>query len=579
VFSKHYQSELTFLREMGRAFGLANPAIAGLLVERGADPDVERLLEGFAFLTARIRERIEQALPEVIHPLTDLIFPHYLRPLPACSIVEFTPLGRSMRARTRIEAGAELGCNPVDGTRCLFRTTQPVELLPLTLLDAQLEQTPSQGALLRLSFSGGEQSTNEIFHENGIRLFIQGELPMASTLILWLQRYCRNVQVREAGASGTAVSLGPTCLRWAGFGPEAQLLPWPERAPDTYRHLQELFTLPQKFLFFDVLGLQAARGAVNKEKFELLFSFERPPPLPSRVGKDLFRLHCAPVINLFSTTADPLRQTVRGEEHFLRAAGVDPSHMEIYSVQGVSAIRPGQAARAEYRSFFDYAHTTGADGYYRVRRSPSPLDDGFDTYLCIDGEGTGQGQEETLSVDLLCTNRSLPRKLQVGDISVSTPASPSQVKFKNIAPLTRPLRPPLDKELHWRLLSHLALNQRSLGDAQSLKALLDLYNFQTGADHAASRANQLRIQGIANVELSPARRVLSGSLVRGTRARIELDEAGFAGAGDAYIFGAVLNELFAASVTLNSFTELSVKLQPINLEYAWPARSGAQALL
>ena len=57
MFNKYYQDELTYLRELGKEFAAAYPAIAPLLAERGADPDVERLLEGVAFLTGRIRQK------------------------------------------------------------------------------------------------------------------------------------------------------------------------------------------------------------------------------------------------------------------------------------------------------------------------------------------------------------------------------------------------------------------------------------------------------------------------------------------------------------------------------------------
>src|SRR5207248_4042903 len=113
MFSKHYQSELGYLRAMGKEFALVNPSIAGLLAERGGDPDVERLLEGFAFLTARIRERIDDEIPEVVHALTDLLLPHYLRPLPACSILEFTPVAGALRGKHRIPRGTEIATAPV----------------------------------------------------------------------------------------------------------------------------------------------------------------------------------------------------------------------------------------------------------------------------------------------------------------------------------------------------------------------------------------------------------------------------------------------------------------------------------
>jgi type VI secretion system protein ImpG len=580
VFSKYYQSELAYLREMGKAFGTANPALAGMLVERGGDPDVERLLEGFAFLTARIRERIDDAVPEVVHGLVDLLLPHYLRVLPSCSVVEFSPHARLLRGRSRIPAGAEVGSKPVDGTTCVFRTTRPVDLLPLTLVDTVLDQSTQLSPVLRVQFQVAEQGRSEIFQEEGFSLFIHGEPAVSSTLMVWLMRHCKAILVRGAAGS-EPVRLPPSNLRAAGFSPEDQLLPWPARGPDGYRMLQEYFTLPQKFLFVEVRGLQAAAG-ITGQRLELAFEFERPPPLPGRVPKDILKLHCAPVVNLFSTTSDPIRVGAMGHEHLLRASGLDPEHMEVYSVDTVTGLQAGRTDRLDYRPFFDFAHNTSeAARFFRLRRSQSPLNDGIDTFLSLGSprDAMPSAAEETLSIDLTCTNRSLPSRLQVGDLSMPTPASPTTAKFRNIIAITKPVRPPLGSELHWRLLSHLSLNQRSLMEPGTLKALLELYNFQATADQPAARANQLRVESLRNVSGKAATRFLQGAPVRGSQVTVDVEDAGFTGLGDAFLFGCVLDELFASYVSLNAFSELSLRIQPSQLEYRWPPRNGRQPIL
>src|SRR5262245_30102481 len=139
MFNKYYQDELTYLRELGREFAGAYPAIAPLLAEKGGDPDVERLLEGFAFLTGKIRQKLDDELPEVIHSVAALLFPHYLRQIPAASIIEFTPLPNVVREKLTVARNAEVGSVPVDGTSCRFRTTQDVELLPLAIEDIRIE--------------------------------------------------------------------------------------------------------------------------------------------------------------------------------------------------------------------------------------------------------------------------------------------------------------------------------------------------------------------------------------------------------------------------------------------------------
>ncbi len=581
MFSKYYQSELAFLRGMGKEFAVAHPSIAGLLAERGGDPDVERLLEGFAFLAARIRERLDDAVPEVIHDLTEVVLPHYLRPVPACSIVEFLPVPGALRARHAVAPGTEIASVPVEGVACRFRTTAPFELVPVTLADAALDAAIGSTPVLRLQLHAAQAALPAVFADEGIRFFIQGELPFASTMLLWLARHLRGVQVKGL-ASGRAIGLGPRAVRLVGLDPAFPLIPWPPLAPAGYRPLLEYFTLPHKFLFFDVRGLSAARE-IAEERFEIVLQFERPPDLPARVGKDNFRVNCAPVANLFAAAGEPIQVTALGEEHLVRAAGIEPGHAEVYAVERVEGLPDARGEARPYTAFSSFGHGPLGAGarFYRLRRRHSVLDDGMDTFLSLGTprDGAPAPADETVTLDLTCTNRSLPAKLRLGEISVPTESSPAMTKFRNVVAVTKPIRPPLGGELHWRLVSHLAASRTSLSRAETLRALLELYNFPALVDQQSGRANQLRIEGIRAAEAHPSRRVLDGAPIRGTRVALELDEPHFASPGDAFLFGAVLDELFAAQVAINSFTEVTARLQPSGREFAWTPRNGTRPVV
>lgn len=582
MFSKFYQGELAFLRAMGKAFAEANPSTAGLLGERGGDPDVERLLEGFAFLAARVRERIEDGVPEISHDLAEVLLPHYLRTVPAASIVEFQPIPGALRGRVRVPRDTELASVPVEGTPCLFRTSADLDLLPAAVQDVVLDQAIGATPTIRAQFHVASQAAPAVFAPDGLRLYLHGELPLTSTLALWMARHLREVEVRGLGPGGGAVRLDPGAVRLAGFDPGLPLLPWPRLAPAGYRPLQEFFTLPQKFLFFDVRGLEAA-ASLAAERFEIAFRFERPPDLPARIGKDVLHLNCVPVVNLFRTTADPVSFQALGEEHLLRAAELPPQHFEIYAVEGAVGIPEGPGERHAYQPFAGFAH--GAEGkearYYRLRRALSPVDQGLDTWISVHrpGDAGAAAGPETLSLDVTCTNRSLPAQLRLGEISQPTPGSPTIARFRNIAAVSKPVRPPLGSELHWRLLSHLAASRTSLGNAEVLRSLLELYNFQGLSDEQAGRANRLRVEGIGAVQETPARRVVGGAAVRGARVSLELDEGHFAGPGDAWLFASALHEILAHQVSVNSFAELAVRLTPSLREYDFAPRSGGRRLV
>jgi type VI secretion system protein ImpG len=578
VFSKYYQAELAYFRETGREFGRAHPAMAGLLSERGGDPDAERLLEGVAFLTARIRERGEAALPELVEGLVDLLMPQYLRPVPASSIVEFTPQIRALRGALAVPRGTEVAAKAVEGTACTFRTTADLTLLPLAVHDAGVEYPSSTAPVLRVVITVSEAGVAELRRVGKLRFFLHGELPLSSTLYLWLLRHCQGVELRDPAEKGPGVRLPPQNVRALGLEPEEALFQWPRLTQQAPRLLQEFFTLPQKFLFFELSGLEASPG--GRDRLEVVFHFDRPPALPAKVGRDAIRLHCVPVVNLFNASGEPLRVSGLEEEHLLRPAGVNPRHSEVYAVESVAGAGTGRGDRVEYEPFVAFAHVPNGT-YYRLHRSISPVDGGLDTTISLGTplDSPPDWKEQTLSTELTCTHRSLPAQLGVGDLCVATRSSPALAQFTNLLPISQPIRPPLGSELHWRLLSALALSRLSLAGKDELRAMLELYNFQVDTDQPLARANSLRIGAIRTVESVRQRSLVQGASIFGQRTRVEMEEAGFAGPGDLFAFGQILDRLFASNLGVNSFHELAVQSFPSRLEHVWPPRSGTQPLI
>lgn len=584
MFSKYYQNELGYLREMGREFAQSNPSIAALLAERGGDPDVERLLEGFAFLTARIRERVDDAVPEVAETLSQLLLPHFVRSIPAASILELTPGAGALRGRVKVGRGVEVATAPVEGTVCRFRTTADVDLVPAQVTDASLDRSSALSPILKIALQTKEAVFPAVFHADGLRFFISGEFPVAATLLLAFARSCRRVSVKSPGKEPFVLPQGS--LTFPSLAPENALLPWPRYAPGGYRLLQEYFAMPAKFLFFEVRNLHQAISAAG-EQFELLFELDRPVDLPPRLSKDLFRLHCTPVVNLFDNSADPIRYEGSATEHLLRASDVSPHHMEIYEVVAVNGLEAVAGGRRRYRPFFDFSHGaidprqgTGPS-YYVVRRASSPIDSAVDTFLSLQTplDAGLDVASDTLSIDVVCTNRGLPARLRAGDICMPTPTSPTTARYRNITAVTPPVRPALGTELHWRLISHLALAHRSLAEPGALRAQVELYNLQALAGHQDGQANQLRGESIREVELKSVRRVFQGTPIAGARTRIVCSEQNFAGRGDAFLFGCVLDDLLAAQLGINAVHELALVLEPSQVEFSWPTRSGQQPIL
>ncbi|MGH1345481.1 MAG: type VI secretion system baseplate subunit TssF [Nannocystales bacterium] len=577
--AKYYESELQYLREMGKEFSLLHPSTAGLLAEKGSDPDVERLLEGVAFLTARIRERVDDAVPEVVHGLMQLLLPHYLRTIPPTSVIQYEPPIKSLRGVHTVSEGARVSSKSIKGTACEFRTTMPVDLLPVRIEDAVLDQSKGNFPVIRLRMLTSEPGMPILARKEGLRFLLHGELGLSSTLHLWLMRHLKGVSIQSDGAE--PIAIGTDVIKPIGFRPQDDMLPWPTLSQPGYRYLQEYFCNPSKFLYFDLERLD--RAPLTAERFEIAFEFERPPELNQRITAETFRLFTTPVINLFDVSAEPVKLDPKVHEHLLRASGTRHDHMEVYAVREVLGIRQGQSQRRTYEPFVGFAHTADSreGSYYTLRPTSSPLDDATDKYISIVTPlgDTPSRDEEVLSMELTCSNRLLPAELQLGEINTTPRGVSSPAPFKNISPVTNASRPKLGSDLQWRLLSHLSLGRASLADPRVLRTLLNLYNFQRESSPAQGRANELRVESIRSIENEPVTRLMGGAPVRGVETRIELEESKLGTQGDAFLFGCVLDEVFATHVPLNSFNELHLILHPSKVELKWPARSGQRRIL
>jgi type VI secretion system protein ImpG len=215
MINKYYQDELAYLREMGRDFARIYPEAAHFVGEASQDPDVERLLEGFAFLTARVRQKLEDELPELTHTLLETFFPHYLRPIPSFTVIQFEALPQSAREVRKIPRGVEIDSAPVDGTACRFRTTADLDLLPIAVQDVLFDQSVGGQPVLKVQLQLAPQAVAAAFEPDGIRFLLHGELPVAATLLLALARHLRGIRLR-ALPSGKPVELPASALRLSG---------------------------------------------------------------------------------------------------------------------------------------------------------------------------------------------------------------------------------------------------------------------------------------------------------------------------------------------------------------------------
>ncbi len=584
-FAGYYQDELAFLREMGREFAEAHPALAPMLAERSGDPDVERLLEGVAFLTGRVRQKLDDELPQAIQGIAQLLFPDLVRPMPSAAILELTPLPTVLRERLVVPAGTEFASVKVDGTPCLFRSATDCELMPWVIDDVRVAPLPGGKHELRIDIKMPLAMPLGPLGADRLRLHFAGEARTSLGTLMWVQKSAESVSLIVPGAGGAErdIALGRRAIEGGGFGEDEALLPASPTAFAGPRLLEEYYALPAKFAFVDVVGL----GRINEiapaaTRFSVAIRLDGGPPGDLRIGRESIRLHCVPVVNVFSTTAEPLALSPMKNEYLVRPSGLSPAHGEVYTITHVEALGEG-GARSDVPSFYDFAYVGGAAQrpFYAAHVRPSVTGDGADTVVSF-GTARDSGalpDAAAVSIDILATNRALTRGLRVGEICVPTASSPAVATFKNLAPPTPYVPPPFGRDQQWRVVAHAAMNLSAITDVRVLRAALDVYNFHARIDAQAARANELRLAALQSVRVSPAEQLYRGAPVRGVAIDVGVADSGFVGPGDMFLFGAVLERFFASYASINSFSRVTLEGSPSRQRFTWPARNGSLTLI
>lgn len=607
---EYYERELTFLRQSGAEFAERYPKIASrLLLEptKCEDPHVERLLEGFAFLAARVHLKIDDDLPEISQSLLDLVYPHYVRPIPSVSVVEFRSDPEQGKLTTGFEIPRQslLYSRPVGGTPCKFRTCYKTTLWPLSIESAEwktperihppIRTGPETFAALRLELRCFQDITFDKLDElESLRLFINAESNLAYTLYELLGNNVRQIIVRDLtrGSNRPPVILPAGALQPAGFDDEEALLPYPKRSFTGYRLLQEYFAFPQKFLFYDLSGLDRVVRAGFGGAAEVLILFspfervERQQFLEATVGAETLRLGCTPVINLFEQTSEPILLNQRVHEYLVVPDARRRQSTETFSIDEVLGVKPRAASATRYAPLYSFHHdsTSGRAFWFSTRRYCGWRSDGAtDMYLAF-ADLSGRPalpQEDSLTLRLSCFNRDLPSRMPFGnsdgDFELEG-GGPVRGAIALLKP-TPVIQPPLGKSLHWRLISQLSLNYLSIvdGGVAGLREILRLYNFADLAFH------ERQIQGIVNVSSRPALTQITSdegvSFVRGRRVEVEFDEDQFTGAG-VYLFASLLERFLGLYVSLNSFTILAARTrQRKEVLRQWLPRTGNRVLI
>ena len=618
----HYEAELSFLRDMGAEFAEAYPKIAARLGMEGLevlDPYVERLLEGTAFLAARVQLEIEQQFPAFTSNLLEIVYPHYLAPTPSMMVVAFEPdinnagvkSGFLMKRHTRLRS------RPMEGeqTTCIYRTAADVTLWPLRIAEA--EYIPSRGDLVAANVA------RDTAARAGIRLRLQrtDDGPMAE---LPLDR----LVVHLSGAAGNPFSLHETlCTRvlglagrstdsradWVeplhgarveprGFDPDEALLPVPRRSFDGYRLLQEYFAMPARFHFVELTGLAPAVRRAEGDAVDIYILLADPLENDGDgIRPEAFVLHAVPAVNLFERRFDRAPVSRADVEHHVVVNRTAPLDYEVYALEAVVGVSGEGRPDIVFQPFFSATDLTSSGSahpsYYTIRRRLRQRTErerlrgsrtsylGSEIFLSLvdRGQAPYPAALSQMAVRGLVTNRDLPLLLSTaGKDTFHLPEGGPVLSVSIPVPPTRPRPGMAHGDTAWRLISHLSLNYLSLAETEggsptaALRELVGLYV------PPGDRALAQQLEGIVGVSTRPIVRRMTDEVlstaVRGLEIRLEFDELFFEGTG-VYALGAVLERFFRKYVAINSFTETVLRTQQRGEITRWKPEGGLGRLI
>lgn len=613
----YYNRELSYLRELGGEFAKHFPKIAGRLgldEFECNDPYVERLLEGFAFLAARVQLKIDAEYPRFTQGLMSILTPHLLAPTPSLAVVQLNPNPKQgvLTDGFRLPRGTSLKANlgRSEQTACEYRTSQDVVLWPLTIAgvshaghvadlgDLPLDSRRTVRSAVRIKLRTSGMPFKDLSLDQ-LSLYLRGPEQLGMKLYELLVGGAMGLVVRDA--NGKRCGFVPKSpLRAMGLADDEALLPYDLRSFQGYRLLHEYFALPQRCLFVELLGLKEAVRSCETTELELAILLDRrDPTVEAVVSAEHFGLFCTPAANLFPKRVDRIHLSERDHEYHVVVDRTRPLDFEVHSLTSVVGVGATPAATRPFSPFYACTDRQSSEtqAYYTVHRQPRLISSrravtgprstyaGGEVFVSlVDGnEGPYHSELKQLSIEALCTNRDLPLLMTLGmgssDFTLESGAPVESVRC--ITGPSEPHMPPAWGESAWRLISHLSLNHLSLSNAQDgldaapLRQLLQLYG------DLGSAALRREIDGVRAVTTAPVTRRLPlegpAAFTRGLEISVDCDEAYFEG-GSAFLLGAVLERFFARLVGINSFTETVLKTPQRGEIMRWPTRLGRRSI-
>lgn len=606
---KYYREELDYLRQLGKLLAREKPHLANFLTEKEGDPDVERLLEAFAFMSGRLRQKLEDEFPEFTHGLIRMLWANYLRPVPAMTVIAYEPEASQLKTPVQVCRNELISTRKVrstvqdrktlsednDGSEplpvCHFTLARDLWLQPLRIQDIRNASSQKEG-IIDISFATDSNVSPDMLDLNKVSFWLANEDDYTRhQLYLW---FCECLMDAELIAGERHLPLPDLWLDAAGFESRDALLPWPKNVHSGYRILQEYFCYPEAFFFFHLRNVTTLPDDFPVSAFTLRLHFNRPLSADIKLRRDSLRLHCSPAINLFTHYAEPVRPDGRRVEYPLRASNRQPDAYDIFQISAVTSKvksasdNPGSQIRnwPEFESFqhqVEYSRQREVV-YWHHRTKTSLFHRGLDhsiAFIHADGslpDGL-RFNDDIITTSLICTNRMLPTRLHTGDICVAVNKNPAVASFHNVTRPTQPLYPVTDGDMHWSLISAMNLNYLSLLDRETLIQILRTFDLPGVHHPQRARLSRQKLDAIEKLETKPVDRLFKGVPVRGLATTLWIRPDPFACEGEIYLLGTVLSHFFALYASINSYHCLKIINTESRESWEWQEKMGQHALI
>ncbi|GIK22272.1 MAG: type VI secretion system baseplate subunit TssF [Ignavibacterium sp.] len=603
---KYFEREYNFLQTAGEEFAKKHPTLGSRLrmsERERKDPFVERLFEGFAFLAGRIQERLDDEFPEIAGGILEILFPNLLKPFPSCSILQLKHKPGAISKPIVVEKGSEIQTASAkykvrykvyagvsDKSRLtekeepadfIFRTTQDVILRPMTLSDVTVEDSTKGNTILKLKIQPDRNVDYESLQMNNFQLYLQGAASIKFELLYFLTNFVSSVSVKELSDTKAAYTEIkdfkieiPDLYSEDYSARDNSILPYSKQTFSGYKLLQEYFSFPEKFFFIQINGLEQFKSSEQSGLFEIKIDFNRRIVKEKWATLKNIALHCTPIVNLFSRMTEEVIVNQRLPEYYIVPDIDRRKSREIYSVDKVSGISESKIEQYKYIPISSHDILDTSDPDYNYKRFFSvfrrtQVSDMSETFIRLFGPSMEEDDfpKETLSIQATLSNGFLPASyLEVGVIK--EPINfPVGIEASNITIPTDVLEGPDKSNYLWSLIANLSVSYTSLSEVETLKNILNLYNWFKVHNHP----NKKRIDGILKIDKPKIiSKIKNRSIIRGIEFHITIDPNEFEhGAGDIYLFGLILNKFLSQYVTVNSFIQLRITESGTNKEYLW----------